>query len=226
MSTDIDHDDVEASAETPISARRERTRERLLDAALDVFSRQGLQASSIEAVCEAAGFTRGAFYSNFDSKEELFLALTERDVRTRLATLEAAVADLGDDAVQGDAVSPDAIGSVVAAVMPDTGDQRRWHLLSVEFELLALREEDVAVRFVAQQQRFNEELAVVLRRVLAGLGLRFVVPEREAIELVTCTYEATSRRAFLTHQDDDSAAKNIQHSAMLNLLVGLLVSES
>jgi len=49
------------------SRRREATRQKLLDAAGLVFAEEGLDAASVEAICERAGFTRGAFYSNFDS---------------------------------------------------------------------------------------------------------------------------------------------------------------
>ena len=57
------------------SRRREQTRARLLDAAHEVFAEVGMDAASVEMICERAGFTRGAFYSNFESKNELFLAL-------------------------------------------------------------------------------------------------------------------------------------------------------
>jgi AcrR family transcriptional regulator len=58
--------------------RREKqaqTRERLLEAAERVFLRRGFQGSSVEEISAEAGFTRGAFYSNFESKEQLFVEL-------------------------------------------------------------------------------------------------------------------------------------------------------
>ncbi|HMN30494.1 MAG TPA: helix-turn-helix domain-containing protein, partial [Caldilineaceae bacterium] len=58
--------------------RQQQTRERLLDAAVEVFSRRGYHAASVEEISEAAGFSKGAVYSNFASKEELFLALLDR----------------------------------------------------------------------------------------------------------------------------------------------------
>ena len=58
--------------------RRAQTRERLLDAAAEVFNRLGYHGASLEAVADAAGYTKGAVYSNFASKSELFLALAER----------------------------------------------------------------------------------------------------------------------------------------------------
>jgi AcrR family transcriptional regulator len=54
---------------------REDTRRRLFDAAASVFESQGIGAATIEAIADAAGFTRGAFYSNFASKDELIIAM-------------------------------------------------------------------------------------------------------------------------------------------------------
>jgi AcrR family transcriptional regulator len=51
------------------------TRRLLLEAAEDVFRRRGFSGSSVEEIAAQAGFTRGAFYSNFDSKESLFIEL-------------------------------------------------------------------------------------------------------------------------------------------------------
>ena len=58
-----------------ITRRRAQTRQLLLDAALEVFAEDGFGRATVEQVCERAGFTRGAFYSNFSSLDELFLAM-------------------------------------------------------------------------------------------------------------------------------------------------------
>jgi AcrR family transcriptional regulator len=67
--------------------KQAETRARLLDAAERVFIRRGLQASSVEEIAAEAGFTRGAFYSNFQSKEELFVELLHARVYDRYAQL-------------------------------------------------------------------------------------------------------------------------------------------
>lgn len=54
--------------------QQERTRLGLIDAAIDLFIDKGIDATSIEEICAAAGFTRGAFYSNFETKDDLYLA--------------------------------------------------------------------------------------------------------------------------------------------------------
>jgi AcrR family transcriptional regulator len=59
---------------------RDDTCEKLFEAAARVFEEQGIGGASIEAIAAAAGFTRGAFYSNFKSKEELIIAMLEDHV--------------------------------------------------------------------------------------------------------------------------------------------------
>jgi AcrR family transcriptional regulator len=67
--------------------RQAQTRERLLDAAERVFLRRGLQGSSVEEIAAEAGFTRGAFYSNFKSKDELFVELLQARVYRQYAEM-------------------------------------------------------------------------------------------------------------------------------------------
>src|SRR5271169_515685 len=59
---------------------RDDTREKLFEAAARVFEEHGIGGASIEAIAAAAGFTRGAFYSNFASKDELIIAMLEDHV--------------------------------------------------------------------------------------------------------------------------------------------------
>src|SRR5215467_13443079 len=59
---------------------RDDTRDKLFEAAARVFEDQGIGGASIEAIAAAAGFTRGAFYSNFASKDELIIAMLEDHV--------------------------------------------------------------------------------------------------------------------------------------------------
>jgi AcrR family transcriptional regulator len=59
---------------------RDDTREKLFEASARVFEDQGIGGASIEAIAAAAGFTRGAFYSNFKSKDELIIAMLEDHV--------------------------------------------------------------------------------------------------------------------------------------------------
>ena len=68
--------------------RRAETVERLLDAALETFAEIGFAAASVEDICRRGGFTRGAFYSSFRTKDELFAALFERETARNLSRAE------------------------------------------------------------------------------------------------------------------------------------------
>jgi AcrR family transcriptional regulator len=68
---------------------RDQTRHRLLDAASTVIAEKGLAAASVEDIAAQAGYTRGAFYSNFEDKGSLLLALLVREQERIAAELQA-----------------------------------------------------------------------------------------------------------------------------------------
>src|SRR5213082_2484186 len=69
------------------------TRERLLVAARSVFARSGFHGASVEEIASRAGFSTGALYSNFDGKEDLFLALMEREIDEHAREIAEAVGE-------------------------------------------------------------------------------------------------------------------------------------
>ena len=70
---------------------RERTRALIVDAATDLFLRDGFQVTSLEQIGEEAGFTRGAVYSNFPSKTAMGIAVIDELYEREAARLEAAL---------------------------------------------------------------------------------------------------------------------------------------
>lgn len=213
---------VERALATALTPRRERTRERLLDAAFSVFAHHGIRGASIEAVCEAAGFTRGAFYSNFSSKEELFLALAERAMRRQLTSLDTVGKDLEPDLVRDGAVDYEAIRSILSVVVTDPGDARQWALMRAELELLAMRDPAVGRPFLAQEERLRAELGAAIGRILDSCGLRFKVDERTAVDLLLSIYESSARSAvaaYPTPEDGDAAPDTAVLTELVNLLV-------
>lgn len=214
---------VERALTSALTPRRERTRERLLDAAFTVFARHGIRGASIEAICDAAGFSRGAFYSNFSTKEELFLALAERAVRRQLASLETVSKGLRPNIVRGGSVDQDAIRTVLAVVEHDPGDARQWALLRAEMGLLAMRDPAVGRPFLAQEEMVRAEVGSAIERILADLGLRFTVDQRTAVALLLGTHETSARADVVASsiQEDGDAAPD---TAVLSQLVNLLVT--
>src|ERR1700688_3360248 len=69
--------------------RTEATKRKLLAAAKRIFAQEGFEAARLEDIAARAGYTRGAFYANFESKEDIFFALLERWMAQRIAAVEA-----------------------------------------------------------------------------------------------------------------------------------------
>jgi AcrR family transcriptional regulator len=206
------------------SARRHKTRERLIDAAYEVFSEFGLHASSIEMVTEAAGFTRGAFYSNFESKEELFFALAERENGLRLARLKLAVeAQHQLTSVSIPPLTEEAVTNLVRSMLALQADDTRWFLVLGEFRLFAMRDHAVAQRFMARQQEISVELAELITLAIASVGARFSLDPHIVAGLVSTMYETAMQQAILSGVDNaDAAAQDIAMRTLPALIFRLI----
>jgi AcrR family transcriptional regulator len=77
--------------------RKEQTRMALVEAADRVFTREGFHGATLDQVAAEAGFTKGAVYSNFRSKEDLFFGVYERRVARSLAVTEQVLAEAGPE---------------------------------------------------------------------------------------------------------------------------------
>lgn len=173
------------------SRSREHTREKLIDAAFEVFAETGLNAASVEQIAERAGFTRGAFYSNFDSKVELFFAIADDKYARAVAGLRT-----GGDAIfaeglpAGHPITADAVEAIVTRVLGLTVADANWALFETEFEALALRDPEIAKRYAVHQRSVVAGLAELLDGALERIGVRFRVPADQATRLLIVTYNA------------------------------------
>ncbi|MCQ4081050.1 TetR/AcrR family transcriptional regulator [Streptomyces sp. RB6PN25] len=165
-----------------VTKRRLETNERLLDAAEKAFAEHGFHGVSIAELCARAGYTTGAFYSNYGSKDELFLALFTRRSEVVLKQLGEAV----DQAiVSGD---PVAVFIELASVVDE--ETRTWFLISTEFTLYAIRNPEVAEVLARHDAAIRAAIAELIAPLLAtapsgvaeadlDMLLRFVVAVRE-----------------------------------------------
>ncbi len=179
-------------AERPASRRRSQTRARLLAAAHEVFAEVGMGAASVETICERAGFTRGAFYSNFDSKEELFLALVTQMAESKLEAVAGRVRELGPDT--GAVADPSTL--VRQVVGASLGEHMEPQLLS-EIRTQALRDPRLATAYLAWQDAMRVRVQEIIEQVAQSFGLRLRLPVDETAQLLIDATEDTCTRATL-----------------------------
>jgi AcrR family transcriptional regulator len=140
--------------------RQARTRDELIQAADRLFTSAGFHATSVDAVADAAGYTKGAVYSNFESKEDLFFAVYERRVNRRVRETEAVLAS-GETAYAG-------VKRLIAELEHRKDDG--WLAVFFEFWAHVLRHPELRERFVEQHRRGMEPIVAAHRRIADERG--------------------------------------------------------
>ena len=189
----------------PTSRRREATRQKLLDAAAQVFAEEGLDAASVEAICERAGFTRGAFYSNFETKDELFLELAGRVARARVESVRERVARLESDGGLTE-IATDAL-AIVEQVLDVSGDDRLAILLMSEIRIHALRDPQLGSAYLAQDAEMRASVAQIIADIADAKLLRFRMPADEVARLMLTVWESESVRATMAGLDYEAVCR-------------------
>jgi AcrR family transcriptional regulator len=172
-------------------------------------------------ITERAGFTRGAFYSNFDTKEELFFALAERENRIRLERLQEGVDAILPELDQAP-LTEATLGDVVARFLELQSDDQRWCIVQSEFKLLAMRNPAVAASYLAYQRGFLAQLADRIDDAVRSVGLRFTLEPITAIGIIVNVYESALQEAILEGSDSDSISAPPMARATLPALVSSL----
>lgn len=180
------------------TARRRETRTRLLEAAIEVFAEEGLRGASVEAICSRANFSRGAFYSNFESKEQLFLALFERELERRAHMIETKAVPLKPALRErGSRLTSAEAAHYITDFFPPTSDASTWFVLETEFLLLAMRDPANGVEYRRFVDRFYSGIAGAVEEIVGTTGRRFSIPVAHALPLMTGVYEGALRDAAI-----------------------------
>ena len=207
--------------ESPGIRRKENTRARLVRASLDVFVDKGIDGATVDDLVRAAGFTRGAFYSNFSSKEEVFSALFATVTEELLGIARASVEEaMGSGTAESGLDDAAAMIAVFEAIRPFG---RQWYLLYSDAVARSLRDEEMRVELAVQRERLRDEIGQLLTTRMEAVGERPLLPAedlaqllvgifvdlmvreqmdgRDVTELAATTILGTLR-AFITPQDD------------------------
>jgi AcrR family transcriptional regulator len=142
-------------------ARTEATRKKLLAAAEKTFARDGFEAARLEDIASLAGYTRGAFYANFKSKEDIFFALLEQWVARRIAEVTELLEREDTPAKRLRALREHYV---------QLAKDRRLVLLSLEFKLFAIRHPEAHARLRTRQRPLRACGGDLVRRIAYEVG--------------------------------------------------------
>ncbi|WP_350269728.1 TetR/AcrR family transcriptional regulator [Brevibacterium sp. CBA3109] len=179
-----------------LSARRRQTRSTLVEAGVSVFAVKGIDGASIEEICEAAGFTRGAFYSNFSSRDDLVLATIEQRTSHDLDMLDATVERWRDRLNHS---GPENIEDFIMEFVEDTFSQKRVTAAEViaehEIELYCLRTPGLYPRYAELNSFQVQRIQSLIENAIGFAEAVSTIPLTDLIEALTAVHSQASLRA-------------------------------
>ncbi len=193
--------------------QQERTREGLIKAAETLILDQSIPGLSIRAVCAHAGYSQGAFYSNFSRKEDLLLEVMKRRLDEDRSALVERLA-------QENPVTFDKAKDTIVAWLRDMSNQRELAQLSLELRLQAERDAEFKQRFDAFDAQVTGELVEVLDGIIERYNLSPVLPSQLIVTTLRAFWHATAI------WDDALSGTEIGRTMFMNMLHGLLMPNS
>ncbi len=130
-----------------------------------------MQGASIDAIAADAGYTKGAFYANFASKQDLFLTMLDQKFATALADLEAAMPGAG--------VPADEAHNAAESFLAYADADPEWPRLYQEFAALAARDSAIREQLAARVHELRERMAAVFEHWAVSYGVKPVLASKE-----------------------------------------------
>lgn len=192
-----------------VTKRRAETRQRLLDAAYEVFAEQGFGRTKPDHICERAGYTRGAFYSQFTSMDELFLAMWEQQSAQLLSDVTAMLReDPGTDVRE----EREVVEHFLRAVPLDD----KWQRISLEVTAHALRNPELRDRMVAREEAIIAALMPVVQTLLNRIGRTVTDPKALGRALIA-VHDGTTVQVLM--EPDSAEAQELRVDLVLRVIM-------
>ncbi|GAA1305187.1 MAG: TetR/AcrR family transcriptional regulator [Brachybacterium tyrofermentans] len=175
--------------ESASTRRKENTRTKLVRASLDVFVEKGIDGVTVDDLVRAAGFTRGAFYSNFSTKEEVFSALfasvTEEMLEIANTSVASALAAAHAEGSTPGSLSEIDDATIMVAVFEGIRPfGRQWYLLYSDAIARSLRDEAMRAELAVQRERLRDQIGKLLSTRMEENGDRPLLPPEDLAQLL------------------------------------------
>ncbi|WP_072691253.1 TetR/AcrR family transcriptional regulator [Rhodococcus marinonascens] len=184
-----------------VTKRRGRTRQRLLDAAVEIFAENGFGRSTVEQICERGGYTRGAFYSNFASLDEMFFAMWEQRSGSMLDQIRRAADSSTIDFAH--LATDDKLRTGTALVLDAVQVDDQWYRINAEFTAHALRNPSLKKALAAREETILNTIVPILEKALSRLGRRIVCDPPVLGRALVALHDGTAVQCLI---DDDGAS--------------------
>ncbi|MFC9220695.1 TetR/AcrR family transcriptional regulator [Streptomyces hygroscopicus] len=159
--------------------QRSKTVEALIVGAERAFAERGFHGASIGYICQCAGRTTGAFYSNYDSKLKLFLDVFRRHSDRTADYIDERIAHVDTERD----LAPQ-LARIFADIFNAAHLDARWVFIHLEFRLMALRDREAAVALVEHEQWFSRRIGTMLDALFERCGHRPALPGTELAGLL------------------------------------------
>ena len=191
-----------------------RTRNLLIEAARQQIVKKGFALASVRDIADAAGFSQGAFYSNFPDKEAILLELVQRHQSEERAKIEAALSHAGGDAAKAVA----GIEKWAATINTDAD----FAVLAIELQLQALRSPTFAQGYNELNLRHRRALGTLVTRLFELLGKK---PPADPVEIAT-GFIALGRGMALVPKDGEANRGGRIIVTFLKALIGSVSTDA
>ncbi|WP_232697416.1 TetR/AcrR family transcriptional regulator [Brevibacillus daliensis] len=187
--------------------RKEETRQMLLESAAETFAQLGFHGASVDKIAESAGFSKGAVYAHFKSKEELFLALLKQQIETQISIISD---------VWGEYQSFDRFIEKMEDYFCSARQKNRaWGLLSMEFLLSAMRDESVREKWATLILESVEIISGIIEKMMMEEAHE---PTLSAEELAWTILSLENGMAIFYYIIEDKTPPNLYGKALKKML--------
>jgi AcrR family transcriptional regulator len=183
---------------SPRLTRKEKqahTRECLLRSAERVFAKRGMHGASVDDVAEDAGFTKGAVYANFKSKEQLFLAMVEEHFAARAEEMNRRIREEGEVAEQAHAAGVE--------FAEHLRRDPEWQRLFFEMCAYAGRDEEFRKQLVVRWRELGEVISGALAQRMEGMDKEHVVSNEQIALMLFAMGNGFALEKLLSPEDVD-----------------------
>jgi AcrR family transcriptional regulator len=204
-----------------LSPRRQQTRSTLVQAGTDVFAVRGVDGASIEEICEAGGLTRGAFYSNFSSRDDLVLAIIEMRTSENLDRLDETIQRWTEHLAVTEAPE---IRALMTTFIDDVFNEKKQTVAETiaeqEIELYCLRVPHLYARFVELNASQLERLAALVKTALDIVSASTKQPLEDFLTVIISVFNRIALTAAAGRAMDELV--DIDPSLIVDVLMQLI----